>query len=170
MFTFQGFRERSLIWSATPTVAQAEKITLAGRCTIENFEMNLHLAKTLRYFYQLKLIPLVAPTSPFAPLAPPKKTGSPFFPVSVAAHAPSNNDAARTKTGTGESIPVTDRNAIFSVVNILNHAANVYRKRAGEFRYCFAKTRPFPAWQQSSAASAMQRSPISKDYERCRGD
>jgi hypothetical protein len=133
-------------------VAQAEKITLAGRCAIENFEMNLHLAKTLRYFYQLKLIPLVAPTSPFAPLAPPKKTGSPFFPVSVAAHAPSNNDAARTKTGTGESIPVTDRNAIFSVVNILNHAANVYRKRAGEFRYRFAKTRPFPAWQQSSAA------------------
>ena len=71
-------------------------------------------------------MPLVAPTSPFAPFALPKKTGSPCFPVSVAAHAPSSKDAARTKTGTREFMPVTDRNAIFSVVNILNHAANVY--------------------------------------------
>jgi hypothetical protein len=53
--------------------------------------------------YQLKLIPLVAPPPPLAPPAVPKKTGSSFLPVSVAAHAPSNNDAARTKTGAGEA-------------------------------------------------------------------
>jgi len=39
-----------------------------------------------------------------APPAAPKKTGSSFLSVSMAAHAPSNNDAARTKTGAGEAI------------------------------------------------------------------
>jgi len=47
--------------------------------------------------------PLVAP---LAPPAAPKKTGSSFLSVSMAAHAPSNNDAARTKTGAGGGYPL----------------------------------------------------------------
>ena len=69
--------------------------------------------------YQLKLIPPVAPPPPLAAPPAPKKTASSFFPVSVAAHAPNNNDAARTRTGTAEAIPLTEKNAIVSVVDSL---------------------------------------------------
>jgi hypothetical protein len=48
--------------------------------------------------YQLRLTPLVAPAPPFPPPAPPKITGSFFFPLSASAHPLSNSDAARSKT------------------------------------------------------------------------
>jgi hypothetical protein len=65
--------------------------------------------------YQVKLIPLVAPAPPLAPLALPNKTGSFFFPVSVAAQAPSNNDVARTNAA---AFTISDKITITSIVGI----------------------------------------------------
>src|SRR5262249_25884190 len=65
-------------------------------------------------------MPPVAPPLPLFPPAVPKKTGSGSCRVSVAAHAPNNNDTARTRTRAGEAIPVTDKSVIFSGINVSN--------------------------------------------------
>ena len=80
--------------------------------------------------YQRKLIPLLTPPPPLPPPAPPNKTGSSLFAVSVAAHAPSNNDAARTKTAAGEAgkayrrVGVSAYRRLQSVINFIEDSSS----------------------------------------------
>ena len=60
----------------------------------------------------------------------------------MAAHAPSNNDAARTKTAEEEAIPIADNSDIFSAVDIFELPG---KKSIDKFSWCVTGVSTPPA-------------------------
>jgi hypothetical protein len=66
--------------------------------------------------YQLKLIPVAAPTAPFTPLALPYKTGASLFPAELDdAQQVSNSEPLKTKIGASLAITLPEKNAMSDV-------------------------------------------------------